>query len=176
MRQTDIMHAMVGMLSAIPKTPLYARLKNEGRLDLEDEWVFGTNVIPLEMSREELRDGYIGLMRDLYDPEYYFERLENLYLTRGFDFSRVRNVYWRRHPLKKCKAQSRDALQAIGLFLRLMRNVPDPELRYPYRRRMMTMLLRRQDPSVLFVCVISSARCTTTTTQCPAGWSNSVVW
>src|SRR5262245_7628145 len=26
MRQTDIMHAMVGMLAAIPKTPLYARL------------------------------------------------------------------------------------------------------------------------------------------------------
>ena len=37
MRQTDIMHAMVGMLSAIPKTPLYARFKHEGRLDLEDE-------------------------------------------------------------------------------------------------------------------------------------------
>ena len=27
LRQTDIMHAMVGMLSAIPKTPLHARLK-----------------------------------------------------------------------------------------------------------------------------------------------------
>ena len=91
--QTDIMHAMVGMLSAIPKTPLHARLKNEGRLDLDDEQTFGTNVIPLNMSRDELRDGYIALMRDLYDPDSYFERLESLYLTRKFDFGRARNAY-----------------------------------------------------------------------------------
>ena len=157
MRQTDIMHAMVGMLSAIPKTPLYARLKNEGRLDLDDEQEFGTNVIPLGMTREELRDGYIGLMRDLYDAEFYFERLENLYLTRRFDFARARNEYWRRHPWKKWKSQSVDALRAIGLFLRLMKNVPDPELRRIYRRRMTTMLRRRPDPNVLFICVLKCA-------------------
>ena len=34
------------------------------------------------MTRDELREGYIGLMRDLYDADFYFERLENLYLTR----------------------------------------------------------------------------------------------
>ena len=44
------LHAMVGMLSAIPKTPLHARLAAEGRLDLDDEPEFGTNVIPLRMS------------------------------------------------------------------------------------------------------------------------------
>jgi hypothetical protein len=76
-------------------------LKNEDRLDLEDEQAFGTNVIPLGMTRDELRDGYIGLMRDLYDPEFYFERLENLFLTRRFNFARTRNAYWRRHPWKK---------------------------------------------------------------------------
>ncbi len=151
------MHAMVGMLSAIPKTPLYARLKNEGRLDLDDEPAFGTNVIPLGMTREELRDGYIGLMRDLYDAEFYFERLENLYLTRRFDPARVRNDYWRRHPSKKWRSQSVDALRALGLFLRLMKNVPDPGLRRIYRRRMATMLRRRPDPGVLFICVIKCA-------------------
>ncbi len=156
-RQTDIMHAMVGMLSAIPKTPLYARLKNEGRLDLEDEQEFGTNVIPLGMTRDELRDGYVGLMRDLYDADFYFERLENLYLTRGFDFARTRNEYWRRHPWTKRKSQSVDAMRAIGLFLRLMMNVPDPELRQIYRRRMTTMLRRRPDPNVLFICVLKCA-------------------
>ena len=111
-----IMHAMVGMLAAIPKTPLHARLKNEGRLDLDDEPEFGTNVIPLSMTREELRDGYVGLMRDLYDAESYFERLENLYLTRRFDFARARNAYWRQHPWQKWRSQSVDALRAIGLF------------------------------------------------------------
>jgi radical SAM superfamily enzyme YgiQ (UPF0313 family) len=156
-RQTDIMHAMVGMLSAIPKTPLHARLKNEGRLDLDDEQIFGTNVIPLGMSREQLRDGYIGLMRDLYDTDFYFERLENLYLTRRFDFSRARNAYWRRHPWQKWRSQSVDAVRAVGLFLLLMKNVPDPQLRQTYRRRMMTMLRRRPDPSVLFICVVKCA-------------------
>ena len=37
---------MSGMLSAIPKTPLYDRLASEGRLYLADRPEFGTNVIP----------------------------------------------------------------------------------------------------------------------------------
>jgi radical SAM superfamily enzyme YgiQ (UPF0313 family) len=157
MRQTDIVHAMAGMLAAIPKTPLYARLENEGRLDPAGEQAFGTNVIPLGMTRDELRDGYIGLMRDLYDPEFYFERLENLFLARRFDFARTRNAYLRRHPWIKLKSQAIDALRAIVLFLRLMRKIPDPELRRIYRRRMTTMLRHRPDPNVLFVCVVKCA-------------------
>ena len=117
-QQTDIMHAMVGMLSAIPKTPLHARLRSEGRLDLADEQPFGTNVIPLGMTREELRDGYVGLMQELYEADFYFDRLENLYLNRHFDFARVRNAYWRKHPLRRWKSQSLDAARAIGLFYR----------------------------------------------------------
>jgi hypothetical protein len=148
---------MVGMLSAIPKTPLHARLRDEGRLDLDEEQPFGTNVIPLGMTREALRDGYIGLMQDLYDTDFYFDRLENLYLTRGFDFARARNAYLRRHPWRRWRAQSFDAVRALGLFLLLMRNVPDPELRRIYRRRMSTMLRRRPDPSVLFICVVKCA-------------------
>ena len=152
------MHAMVGMLAAIPKTPLHARLKNEGRLDLDDELAFGTNVIPLGMTREELRDGYIGLMRDLYDADFYFERLENLYHHTPARFlprpqcllaPTIRGTKWR--------SQSVDAVRAIGLFLRLMKNVPDPELRQVYRRRMTTMLRRRPDPILLFICVVKCA-------------------
>ena len=175
MRQTDIMHAMVGMLSAIPKTPLYARLQNEGRLDLEDEQPFGTNVIPLGMTREELRDGYIGLMQDLYDADSYFDRLENLYLTRGFDFARVRNAYLRRHPWQKWRAQSFDAVRAFGLFLLLMKNVPDPEL----RRSIAAGCRRCSAAGRTRACCSSawsSARCITTTTQCRARWPNSEHW
>ena len=47
--------------------------------------------------------------------------------------------------------------ERIGLFLRLMKNVPDPELRQIYRRRMTTMLRRRPDPNVLFICVLKCA-------------------
>ncbi len=156
-RQTDIMHAMVGMLSAIPKTPLHTRLKSEGRLDPDDDQVFGTNVIPLGMTREQLRDGYIGLMQELYDSEFYFDRLENLYLTRQFNFARHRYAYWHAHPWRKWRSQSVAAARALGLFLLLMKNVPDSQLRHIYRRRMATMLRRRPDPSVLFISVVKCA-------------------
>ncbi|WP_099248009.1 B12-binding domain-containing radical SAM protein [Mycobacterium sp. shizuoka-1] len=155
--QTDIMHAMVGMLAAIPKTPLHARLHREGRLDLDDDQTFGTNVIPLNMSRDELRDGYVDLMRELYDPDFYFDRLESLYLTRKFDFGRARNQYLSEHPWRRRKAQLFDGARAFGLFLLLMKNVPDPALRRIYRRRMLTILRRRPDPGVLFVCVVKCA-------------------
>ena len=48
-RQARIVHAMCGMLSAIPKTPLYDRLASEQRLDFDDEPEFGTKVIPKQM-------------------------------------------------------------------------------------------------------------------------------
>ena len=55
---TRISAAIISMLHAIPTTPLYDRLKLEGRLndnDASDK--HGTNVIPRGMSREALRDG-----------------------------------------------------------------------------------------------------------------------
>ena len=55
--ETRISAALIGMLHAIPTTPLYDRLKKEGRLsDDEVSDKIGTNVIPLGMSRDELRD------------------------------------------------------------------------------------------------------------------------
>ena len=38
-----------------------------------------------------------------------------------------------------------------------MRNVPDPELRRIYRRRMTTMLRHRPDPNLLFIWVVKCA-------------------
>jgi hypothetical protein len=67
---------MVGMLSAIPKTPLYTRLAKQGRLDLSDYPSYGTNVVPLQMSREALSRGYIQLMTDLYEPNAFFDRVD----------------------------------------------------------------------------------------------------
>ena len=78
-REARIVQAMVNMLVAIPRTPLYARLANEGRFDLSDDaalWGgFGTNVIPRRISREALRAGYVELMHDLYVPDAYFGRV-----------------------------------------------------------------------------------------------------
>ena len=63
--------AMVGMLQAIPRTPLYARLQAEGRLVEEDP---SCNFVPKQMTREELRKGYWELVTRLYTPESYLER------------------------------------------------------------------------------------------------------
>ena len=41
-----------------PEDAAARTVEERGRLGLDDEQVFGTNVIPLNMSREELRDGY----------------------------------------------------------------------------------------------------------------------
>ena len=69
LRRSRIVHAMNGMLSAIPKTPLHQRLAAEDRLGTEEQSQrFGINVVSLGMSREALRDGYLRLMQEVYEP------------------------------------------------------------------------------------------------------------
>jgi radical SAM superfamily enzyme YgiQ (UPF0313 family) len=71
-QRAGIAQALVARLSPVPTTPLYARLKAEGRLDFaDDEIVFR----PKHMSRDALKQGHAGLMRRLYEPESYFGRL-----------------------------------------------------------------------------------------------------
>src|SRR6185437_6390023 len=83
--EARIISAMGGMVYAIPKTPLHARLAGEGRLDTDDPPAFGTNVVPRGLGRQELRDGYVRLMDELYAPDAYFGRLEELFLEAGLD-------------------------------------------------------------------------------------------
>ena len=68
--------AMVGMLQAIPRTPLYARLQREQRLVEQDP---NCNFVPKQMSREELRQGYWDLVRRLYTPQAFLERYFRVY-------------------------------------------------------------------------------------------------
>jgi radical SAM superfamily enzyme YgiQ (UPF0313 family) len=77
--------SMTGMLNAVPKTPLHARLKAAGRLiadSVGDQFVF-TNVVPRGMSRLELYEGYRALLNRLYDYRHYRERAMALILGRG---------------------------------------------------------------------------------------------
>jgi radical SAM superfamily enzyme YgiQ (UPF0313 family) len=155
--ESRILHAMIGMLTAIPKTPLYDRLLAEGRLDPDDEPEFGTNVIPLGMTRDELRDGYVRIMQELYEPAAYFDRLEGLFLRDNFQFGQSRAAYWRFHPWAWLKAQTRDLVRSLFLFNRLMRLIPEAHLRNEYRRRLGRLLKRRREPTVLFVYLIKCA-------------------
>ncbi len=152
-REARIVHAMVNMLVAIPRTPLYTRLAREGRLDLSEEaesWGgLGTNVIPRRISREALRAGYIELMHDLYMPDAYFGRLDELYLVARLQLGQARTRYMRRHPLRRFKLNARLLAQAAGIFVMLMRRVPDASLRREYRRRLMRVVWRRREPEVI---------------------------
>jgi radical SAM superfamily enzyme YgiQ (UPF0313 family) len=150
-------HAMVGMLHAIPKTPLHARLAADGRLDPADTPEFGTNVIPLRMSREDLRQGYVQLLRNLYEPKAYFERLEALFLRDGFQYGQGRRHYWRRHPWSRLKTQMGNLVRSAVLFTRLMRFIPDGALRREYRQRVGRLLKVRRDPAVLLLYLVKCA-------------------
>jgi radical SAM superfamily enzyme YgiQ (UPF0313 family) len=158
LKEARVLHAMVGMLSAIPKTPLHARLAAEGRLDEEHEAEFGTNVIPVRMSREELRDGYLQLMRDLYETTAYFDRLDDLFVRGNFRFSQTRAAYWRRHPWSWLKGNATHLARSALVYRQLMQGVPESALRREYRRRIARFLRTRRDPVVFFVyllkCVI----------------------
>ena len=68
--------AMVGMLQAIPRTPLYERLQRDGRLVENDP---NCNFIPQQMTRDELRQGYWDLVKRLYTPEAYLDRFMKVY-------------------------------------------------------------------------------------------------
>jgi len=68
---SGIQAAMIGLLQATPKTPLYERLAADGRLNLEtdgsDNVKLWTNVVPKRMSYHELLSGYRDLYRRLFD-------------------------------------------------------------------------------------------------------------
>jgi len=75
-QDTGVLLAMVGMLGAIPKTPLYERLEREGRLVEGDP---NCNFHPKQMTREQLRTNYWELVRRLYTPEAFLDRYFRVY-------------------------------------------------------------------------------------------------
>jgi radical SAM superfamily enzyme YgiQ (UPF0313 family) len=152
-REARIVSAMVNMLVAIPRTPLYTRLASEGRLTpLEDEahtGGFGTNVVPLRISREALYAGYTELMRELYAADAYFARLDELFLDRRFRLTQARTRYLRRHPLRRFTCNAQLLAEAAGIFVLLMRGVPDVDLRREYRRRLVRLIRHRREPQII---------------------------
>jgi radical SAM superfamily enzyme YgiQ (UPF0313 family) len=156
-RKARIPHAMMGMLAAIPKTPLHARLAREGRLDHADTSEYGTNVIPLLLSREDLRQGYLRVMNELYEPGAYFARVEDLYLQQRIPFSEPRTRYLRSHPWRQLLVHLRELTQTAGLCARLLWHIPEARLRLEYLRRLGRLLRVRRDPGLLLLYTIKCA-------------------
>lgn len=76
-QRSGVVTAMVGLLTALPQTRLYQRLRNEGRLLATST---GNNTQAVlnfctRLNREYLLDGYRELMRNLYEPRTYYQRI-----------------------------------------------------------------------------------------------------
>jgi radical SAM superfamily enzyme YgiQ (UPF0313 family) len=155
--EARIVNVMLGMLSAIPKTPLYDRMVKEGRLDLAGEATLGTNLVPLRLGREQLREGFVRVLSKLNEAGAYFDRLEALYLDARLNFSRGANRHWRRHPLHGAWAKGLILAQALDFLARLIWKVCDPALRREYLWRIWRLVRARPDPSVLWIAVLKSA-------------------
>ena len=66
------------VITPFPGTPLYDRLKAEGRLLEEKYWdrctLFDLNFKPTHMTGEELKEGMIWLFSEVYNEEQYLWR------------------------------------------------------------------------------------------------------
>jgi radical SAM superfamily enzyme YgiQ (UPF0313 family) len=71
--ESGLYEVQITVLTAMPGTPLYARMAAEGRLIDPTGWerctVFDVNVRPQHMSAEQLEAGLIELGRELYGEE-----------------------------------------------------------------------------------------------------------
>jgi len=110
-QNNGIQMAMVGMLTAIPKTPLYERLERDGRLNLSDP---NCNLIPKQMSAEELREGYWKLISRLYSP--------SAFLDRYFRVFRFEEYHRKRAEISR-KASEGKTLETLGYGLILLYNL-----------------------------------------------------
>ena len=76
-QQSGIVTAMVGLLNAPKGTNLEKRLISEGRM-LQDftgnNTDFTINFIP-KMDSEKLMDGYKSILKTIYSPKYFYERV-----------------------------------------------------------------------------------------------------
>jgi len=76
-QNSGIVTAMVGLLQAPPGTGLFDRLKRENRLIglISGDNADGTtNIIP-KMGMEALLEGYRSILRQIYSPRYYYQRV-----------------------------------------------------------------------------------------------------
>lgn len=76
-QRSGVVTAMVGLLTALPQTKLWHRLSREGRLEKDST---GNNTEAVlnfkpKLNREYLQAGYRELMKKLYEPEAYYQRI-----------------------------------------------------------------------------------------------------
>jgi radical SAM superfamily enzyme YgiQ (UPF0313 family) len=151
--------ALVGMLHAIPTTPLFKRLKEAGRLNTdEDADLYGTNVVPLGMSSEELRDGFVRVMLEAYSTDAYFGRLDSQFFDQNFKFRVHELPYWADWRWAWAKRATFNYVRFGVIASRLLSAVDDPELRARYRKQLAQVVKKRwREPHILFIYALKVA-------------------
>jgi radical SAM superfamily enzyme YgiQ (UPF0313 family) len=84
--ETEMFDVQITVQTPFPGTPLYSRLKRQGRLLRDDAWetctLFDVNFQPQLMSAEELSKGFLDLAKRLYSDQLTERRranFENIY-------------------------------------------------------------------------------------------------
>ena len=148
------------MLHAIPTTPLYDRLKQEGRLNDDDASdKYGTNVIPLGMSREELRDGFVQVMQTCYSADAYFQRLDAQFVDENFKFACIISLIGQSHRWAWAKRCFLNYCRFAVVALRLLRFVDDAALRAEIQAAALRRVIvaRWREPHILFIYALKVA-------------------
>jgi radical SAM superfamily enzyme YgiQ (UPF0313 family) len=73
-KDAELYEVQVTIQTAFPGTPLYDRLKREGRIQRDKDWkkctLFDVNYLPKNMSPQELAEGFQNLVVRLYSDEF----------------------------------------------------------------------------------------------------------
>ncbi len=81
--RTGLYEVQITVMTAFPGTPLYRRLKQQGRILNDGAWnlctLFDVNFVPTGMSPEALQQGLIDLAARVYDPEFVRERRQRFF-------------------------------------------------------------------------------------------------
>ncbi|HET6387948.1 B12-binding domain-containing radical SAM protein [Hyphomicrobium sp.] len=157
--EARIANALIGLLHAIPTTPLYDRLKAEGRLNSDKgNETYGTNVIPLGMTPMMLREGLIKVTENCYSADAYFQRLDALYIEGGFKYAAHQLDYWRSHRLAWVQSCMKDYVTFLILASRLARLIDDKELSRRYRAQLLRAFQTRMfEPQLLVTYAVKTA-------------------
>ncbi|MCL4788119.1 MAG: B12-binding domain-containing radical SAM protein [Verrucomicrobia bacterium] len=80
-RDSGLYEVQITFLTAFPGTPLYHRLKAEGRIIRDKAWelctLFDINITPKNMSRDQLQAGFLRLAKQLYSADETQSRRRN---------------------------------------------------------------------------------------------------
>jgi radical SAM superfamily enzyme YgiQ (UPF0313 family) len=91
--------ASISVLNAPNGTPLYERMRKEGRLveDFHGFWHLTSNFIPKQMTSKDLYYGQKALFKKIYEPEYFEQRmigwLKNVQYLTDIYSTRKRNIF-----------------------------------------------------------------------------------